>query len=302
MIADLSFVVALMSLGMAVLLGVQVWRGRMHRAEIARLSGLLTGGPPINAPVRTDAIRLPEFLSNRLARAGWRPGRSELMACGGAFAILIAACWVFVGLLASILTGLTLGLLGMAMLEYRATVRIRQLSDCMLGFLERIRQLLTIGNSLAIALERTVHNSPPLVADCLAPALRRIANGGGVADSIEISACELGLYELHLLATAARTNLRFGGSLATTLKNMIETIRRRAAIERELRANTSQIRASAWVLALLPLLVASLVTLSNPTYSRWFLATEQGHRMLFYAALSQAMGVWSMRMIIRTRY
>jgi tight adherence protein B len=172
----------------------------------------------------------------------------------------------------------------------------------MLGFLERIRQLLTIGNSLAMALDRAVQNSPPVVAEYLAPTLRRIANGGGVADSMELCASELGLYELHLLATATRTNLRFGGSLAATLKNMIQNIRRRASIERELRANTSQIKASAWVLALLPLLVSSLVTLTNPDYSRWFLATEKGHHMLIYAVLSQLAGIWCMRTITRTQY
>src|SRR6185312_15178627 len=194
-------------------------------------------------------------------------------------------CWRFAGPLAAFISALTLVLLGFALLEYRAAIRIRQLSDCMLGFLERIRQLLIIGNSLSMALDRAVHNSPPVVTDYLAPILRRVANGAGVADSIELSATELGLYELHLLATAARANLRFGGSLAATLKHMIENIRRRA-----------------WVLALLPLLVASLVTVANPDYSRWFLDTASGHHMLVYAALSQILGVCCMRSIIRTRY
>jgi tight adherence protein B len=172
----------------------------------------------------------------------------------------------------------------------------------MLGLLERMRQLLSVGNSLSTALERAVENSPPIVTKCLTPTLRRIANGSGVAESIERCAAELDLYELHLLATAARTNLRFGGSMTAILRNIIENIRKRASIERELRSNTTQIRASAWVLALLPVLVATLVMLTNRDYSSWFLATDQGHTMIGYAIASQIGGIWCMRQITRAQY
>lgn len=306
MSALLSYGVALSCLIMAGLLSVQILRDRVRQMELMRLSGLLSNAQAVARPGRTDAVALPDllpdFLAHRLVRAGWTPTRRGMVFSTAGLFLDGLLCWQFAGPLAALLSVLTLALLGFALLEYRAAVRIRHLSDCMLGFLERIRQLLTIGNSLSMALDRAVHNSPPVVVDYLAPILRRIANGAGVADSIELSATELGLYELHLLATATRANLRFGGSLAATLKHMIENIRRRASIERELRANTSQIRASAWVLGLLPLLVASLVTVTNPEYSRWFLDTKSGHHMLIYAALSQFVGVCCMRSIIRTRY
>jgi tight adherence protein B len=216
--------------------------------------------------------------------------------------LVTAASIAAAGMLAGLLTAITLVLLGLAGLEYRAGVRIRLLSDCMLGFLERMRQLLAVGNSLAVALERAVENSPPVVMQCLGSTLRRIANGSGVAESIERCAADLDLYELHLLATAARVNLRFGGSMTAILRNIIENIRKRASIERELHANTTQIRASAWVLGLLPVLVATVVMLANREYSRWFLATDKGHTMIGYAIVSQLFGVCCMRLIIRTRY
>jgi tight adherence protein B len=216
------------------------------------------------------------------------------------FTILIVTA--IAGPLAGLLSAVALASLALCALEYRANMRVRRLSDCMLGFLERMRQLLSVGNSLSVALERAVENSPPIVTQCLTPTLRRIANGSGVAESLERAASEMDLYELHLLATATRTNLRFGGSMTAILRNIIENIRRRASIERELRANTTQIRASAWVLALLPVLVATLVIMTNRDYSRWFLATEKGHVMLAYAVCSQIAGALCMRMIIRTRY
>ena len=295
-------IIALGCLAAAGALVARMAAAHARQADLKRLDALLAGpSMPLRIAARAES-GLPLFLANRFARAGWEPTRRTIVIATISVFAGIAAASAVAGLLAAILTAITLVLLGLAALEYRAQVRVRLLSDCMLGFLERMRQLLSVGNSLAVALERAVENSPPIVGECLASTLRRIANGSGVAESIERCSAELDLYELHLLATAARTNLRFGGSMTATLRNIIENIRKRASIERELRANTTQIRASAWVLALLPILVATVVMLTNQSYSRWFLATEKGHTMIVYAALSQLAGAWCMRQITRTRY
>jgi tight adherence protein B len=300
MMAALIYLIAFSCTGMAAVLLLQAWKRSVQQVELGRLFSLLSA--PQKGAIKSGAVYWPGFLAHRFIRAGWAPTRRTAMA--SAFGLMLVAflSWAAAGPLAAFLVGISLPLMGLAMLEYRAAIRIHKLSECMLGFIERVRQLLIIGNSLAVSLERATANSPTIVKDYLTPALRRIANGAGVADSIELSATELRLYELHLLATAARTNLRFGGSLTATLKNIIENIRRRGSIERELRGNTSQIRASAWVLGLLPLLVATLVTLSNPGYAHWFIATAPGKRMMLYAAMSQMAGVLCMRAIIRTRY
>lgn len=295
--------IALSCLAGAGLLVAHLAAAHLRMADLRRLKDLLAMHAEKTAQPRAEAARrLPSFLERKLARAGWEPSRRQLMTGAAAMALAILAAAAIAGLLAGFLSAVTLALLVLVALEYRAGVRVRLLSECMLGFLERMRQLLSVGNSLSVALERAVENSPPIVTECLAPTLRRIANGSGVAESLERAAAELDLYELHLLATATRTNLRFGGSMTAILRNIIENIRRRASIERELRANTTQVRASAWVLALLPVLVATLVILTNRDYSRWFLATEKGHYMLAYAVFSQIAGAVCMRMIIRTRY
>ena len=295
--------IALSCLAAAGLLVARMAAAHVRLADLRRLKGLLDVHAEKSSQSPTGAARwLPSFLERRLARAGWEPSRRQLIAGSAVMFLAVLLATVMAGPLAGLLTAVTLALLVLVALEYRAGVRARLFSECMLGFLERMRQLLSVGNSLSVALERAVENSPLIVIQCLTPTLRRIANGSGVAESLERAAAEMDLYELHLLATATRTNLRFGGSMTAILRNIIENIRRRASIERELRANTTQVRASAWVLALLPVLVATLVILTNRDYSRWFLATEKGHVMLAYAICSQIAGAMCMRMIIRTRY
>jgi tight adherence protein B len=295
--------IALFCFAAAGLLVARMVAAHIRVADLRRLKDLLdVHAEKVLQPHAGLMKRLPPFLERKLVRAGWEPSRRQIMAGAAVMSLAILTATIIAGMLGGLLSAVTLVLLVLVALEYRAGIRMRLLSDCMLGFLERMRQLLSVGNSLSMALERTVENSPPIVTQCLAPTVRRIANGSGVAESLERAAAEMDIYELHLLATATRTNMRFGGSMTTILRNIIENIRRRASIERELRANTTQIRASAWVLALLPVLVATLVILTNRDYSRWFLATEKGHHMLAYAVCSQIAGAMCMRMIIRTRY
>lgn len=287
---------------MAGLLLVRLFHVRAKAYDLKRLKRLLITQPEDTQSQANATSFLPDIIATRLVRAGWEPDRRTIFAILGFMAWVIISVLVVGGFLAACLSALILILLGFSFLEWRANRNMRALSDSMLGFMERVRQLLAVGNSLAIALERGVQNSPPVVAQCLMPTIRRIANGSGVADSLARTAHDLDLYELHLLATAARTNLRFGGSITATLKNIIENIRHRASVERELRSNTTQVRASAWVLAALPMLVAALVTLTNREYSRWFLTTDTGHMMIAYAIISQLLGVMAMKLIIQTRY
>jgi tight adherence protein B len=121
-----------------------------------------------------------------------------------------------------------------------------------------------------------------------------------VTESIGQLADELDLYELRLFGAAVETNLRFGGSLTAILANLIENIRRRAAVLREVRVSTSQIRASAWVLGLLPMIVASVVMVQSPDYVRWFIDNPSGRTLLIYCAVSQVLGAVMMRGVVKS--
>jgi tight adherence protein B len=298
---------AVLCIGVAGLLIAVALSGRGRKAERRRLERFLAAGMlPSRAQVQsasdTFVQALPEPICRKLYRAGFEPRPRSLAHIGLLMLTIVLLAGLAGGALAAFAAGIAALALGAAAVEYTARHRMQLLSGCMIGFLERIRQLLAVGNSLATALTRATANSPPIVVAYMNSTVRRIANGKSVAESIERCAAELDLYEMHLLATATRTHMRFGGSMTTILSNMVENIRRRTTVERELRANTAQTRFSALVLAGLPVLVGVLVMLSNRSYSQWFVATTAGHHMLAYASASQLAGLWLMRLITRTRY
>lgn len=284
---------------------VMLWRQRQNQDVDLRLNRLVTpsdreGESGLAGNDWPDVTTfLPQIVKNRLYQAGVELSKDRLLAlCIFALCIVAGTALLF-GIMVSLLAFISILLIAAAVVDYRARKRMDALSDAMLGYFDRVRQLLVVGNSLSVALARATQSSPPIVVEFFQPAIRRIANGAGVAESVNQLARELDLYELRLFGVAIETNLRFGGSLTSILANLIENIRRRAAVMREVRVTTSQIRASAWGLGILPMLVATIVMVQSPDYMRWFIDEPAGRQMLIYCAISQVIGAVMMRKVIR---
>tara|TARA_R110002110_G_scaffold12692_39_gene60435 strand:+ start:343 stop:1269 length:927 start_codon:yes stop_codon:yes gene_type:complete len=299
---------ALICLGGGAYVLLVLWRGRrdaeIHSrlgALIDRSQGTAKPGPRFGFWPDTTAF-LPAMVRNRLYQAGVNvpPDRLSVILIF-VFFLWLALVFLF-GLFVATTVLLSLVLVTAAIVDYRARQRMNVLSDAMLGYFDRVRQLLVVGNSLSVALSRATQSSPAIIVEFFSPTIRRIANGAGVAESVNQLAGELDLYELRLFGAAIETNLRFGGSLTAILANLIENIRRRGAVMREVRVSTSQIRASAWVLGLLPMLVASVVMIQSPDYVQWFIEEPAGHTLLIYSAVSQILGAVLMRAVVQTSY
>lgn len=308
MLQFVTVIASLACLAWGVVAIVQWRREAVAEATRARL-GELTAGPaarPAEAGLVvliSDFERLlPRWFSRRLFQAGIEIDARRLsVAALVAAGVWLALVFAFGPLIASVTVAAAVGV-AIGFLDYAASRRMDALSLAMSGFLDRVRQLLVVGNSLSVALSRATQSSPPIIVEFFAPTIRRIANGAGVGESVNQLADELDLREMRLFGTAIETNLRFGGSLTAVLANLIENMRRRAAVDREVRANTSQIRASAWILGLLPLVASAMVMITNPEYADYFVTDPTGHKMLFYAAISEAVGALLMRSVVRVAY
>lgn len=245
---------------------------------------------------------LPRSLVRNLYILGIEPHPREVLPAAAMIVLVALLMMVLVGPARAlgILTAMLLG--GLGLLHFLACRRTHEIGALMPGFLDRVRQLLSVGNSLPVAFSRAVHGAQPRLAAFFAPALRRLHNGASFPDAIQQSADDIDLYEMRLFSSAVTVNTRFGGSLTHALSNLVLYLRKRASIERELRASTTQIRTSAWVLALLPVGVAAMIMIQNREYAAWFLSHPTGHWMLGYCALSQTVGIALMRLIVRTRF
>lgn len=109
------------------------------------------------------------------------------------------------------------------------------------------------------------------------------------------------LTEVHMFATALQIQSETGSSLSEVLSNLSAVIRARFRLKRKIKALSSEAKASAAIIAALPLLVTLGLYAVNPTYIGILFDTRTGNFALIAAGLWMLTGVMIMRGMINFR-
>ena len=109
------------------------------------------------------------------------------------------------------------------------------------------------------------------------------------------------LLDLKMCVTAIQIQRETGGNLAEILEKVSSTIRERFRIMEDLRTLTTQSRMSAWVLCLLPIVIAVVMAFANPNYMSALWRDPRGHKMIAVALTMQFIGMLMVRKIMRIR-
>lgn len=193
-------------------------------------------------------------------------------------------------------------LIAHAWLSGRARKRIDGLTEAMPLYLDSVRQLQVVGNSLPQALERALADAPPALQSYFAPAARRLAMGAPVGETMQQLADRLRVPEVSMLAAAIRTNLRYGGSIAGVFRNLAHILRERLRIRRELIAATSEAKVSSRVLIAMPLLAMVGLVLLNPAYIDFFIHDPRGTKLSLWALGLEGAGILIIRRMLRLEF
>jgi tight adherence protein B len=269
--------------------------------QVNRRLQRLTTRPGITETGSRSSWRLPPALAAWAERAGMQPARLPLLAggvalFGASFAVLIVPGYgVFLG------PAVTLTLL-FGVLHLRVERRRRQLSQALPGFLDRLRQQLTIGASASQALERATAGSPAALRDVFAPVLWRLRHGTTLNDALVWLAERERSAELGSLAAAVAASMRFGGRLSEAVGNLARTLRDRQRIEQEMKAATSEVRASAFVLGLLPIGVTFAMFAISPIFRTYFGPGGEGQPLVPWLLGAYITGALLMRRIARPKF
>lgn len=304
-------IAALLLLGgaLACLVGGLLAIAGVDRAPSAaeRLVVLLAAGRPgltirQHGRSRLAANWAPRFITVRLARADLNLGRWTLalgLAVAGLLLVLAGVFggpWAAAGSLGIEVTGTLVAL------DRLAVWAMAGLFRALPTYLDNVRQLVAIGNSLQQSVEKAAEAAPDELRRHLRITLHQLRHGAALADSLEALAERLDVIELHMLAASVQTNLRFGGRMSEVLNNLARVFRDRQRVERELRAATAETRFSAIILTALPVVVAVYLLVTNAGYLQWFIDTESGRTLLGLCVGLQVAGILLMRRIIRVEY
>jgi tight adherence protein B len=274
------------------------------RRVVQRLGGdRRLGEPSLPVPHGQRLPHLPivSAFAWRLTRAGLEQHQRLIMPyLGGALAVSILA-----GLLAGLTaTPVVLALfivapmLGLQVLQWR---RMRKFIDRLPVFLERVRQLVLIGNPLEYAFLRAMTDADPICQDYFGGILIRVQHGAPFADSLDDLAIRLKVPSVYMLAACVRANKRYGGRVSNNLANLISQLNNKRRLEYEMRAATAETRTSVAILLLLTISLGAFVIFQNPSSLHFFATDPTGRILGLVIIVWPIVGLFAMRRILEVK-
>jgi tight adherence protein B len=105
--------------------------------------------------------------------------------------------------------------------------------------------------------------------------------------------------DFDLMVTAVQIHRVVGGNLAEILDTIAHTIRERVRIKGEIRTLTAQARASGWIITLLPIGLAAVLTVISPDYFTPMFHETLGIVMLAMGGFSMLIGFALIQKIVK---
>jgi tight adherence protein B len=126
----------------------------------------------------------------------------------------------------------------------------------------------------------------------------RISVGVSTEDAMVEMAQRAGLAEYRFFATALSLQNQTGGALSEMLENLADVIRKRVALKGKAHALSSEAKASAAILGLLPIITGVALEVLNPEYISMLFTDKTGQTLLGSAIVSLVTGMLVIRTII----
>ena len=169
-----------------------------------------------------------------------------------------------------------------------------QFPDC----LEFLSRSMRAGHAFSVALEMA-HRE---FRDPLASEFRRAFEEQKMGQSLDIVLRKLAQRipspDAQFFVSAVLMQKRTGGNLAELLDKLAQIIRERFKLRARIRTVSAQGLMSGRILSSIPMAVAALMFVMNPTYARFFVVDPMGHTLLAAGLCLQVMGYLIIRKIV----
>lgn len=294
----------------------QIWqeryseRGERFEKRIRDVTTSAAAGKEIVTPERRFArhqglnawlgrLSLMSQLDRKLCRAGvtWLVAdfllATLLIGSAGVILFLLSGSGIGMTLLAGVLVG-ALPYVTLTMLEHR---RQKKLESQLPDVLEFIARAMQAGHAFNSGLQMAATESPQPIGAEFQTAFNQVNLGMPVQQALTGLAQRIDCPDMRYFSVAVLINREVGGDLAGLLRNVADLIRARLKLRLSIRAITAEGRISAWILGLLPFILAGTLVLLNPTYIAPLWQDTAGQRLVLYALVFMGFGIlWMVRL------
>lgn len=296
----------LMFAAMAIFGLLVAWPAREIRLDTAAGVDRVTG---INSSLTSAADRLVAkrdgdgALDRALDAAGinLRPGEYLVLTVGVVLAVTIVAS-LLGGAIVAIPLALITALGGFVLLSVRAGRRRARFAEQLVDTLNILGGGLRAGRGLPQALELVAEESSDPTAGQFQRVVFETRVGRDMTASLVNVADRMDSADMKWVARAIDINRELGGDLTETLDNVIETIRDRQRVARQIQALSAEGRASGWVMIALPIAVFFFQLWRTPDSALLLLQEPLGRLMLGIAVLGVVIGHFWIRRLVQLKY
>ena len=227
---------------------------------------------------------------------------------GAEFLVLAIGLSVIVGLMTVILTkgsviaGVISGLFSYVLfrcyITYKINKRILALNNQLGDALALMANALRSGLSFLQAVEVISREMTDPIAGEFSLLLKEMRLGITTEVALRNLTIRMPSNDLDLVVTSVLIQRQVGGNLTVILDTIGATIRERLQIQGEIRTLTAQGRMSGWIVGLLPIFMAGVLSLFNSAYMAVLFTEPLGHLLLVCGAIMQLLGALIIRNII----
>jgi tight adherence protein B len=208
-----------------------------------------------------------------LARADLKLTVAEFIILKLACALIGGGIGAFIGranpvamLTSALVGGIIFSFLPNVYVSIMARRRVKAFNDQLGDTITMMANALRGGYSFLQTLDMVGREAPNPVAAEFRRVVQEVGLGRSTEEALGNLLRRMPSDDLDLLVTAVNIQMEVGGNLAQILDTIGHTIRERVRIKGEINTLTAQGRISAWVITGLPIALAIIVTMINPTY------------------------------------
>ena len=177
--------------------------------------------------------------------------------------------------------------------------RIQKFEEQLPDAIDTIKRALKAGHPLGASIKFVADELPNPVAEEFELVFGDINYGNDVRRAMLGLLSRVPSVTVMALVTAILVQKETGGNLAEILEKISTVIRGRFKLQRKVQSYTAEGRMSAWVLAMVPLVLFVALYVTTPDYLPVLLEDERGQQMIVYGLVSTVVGVFWIRKILR---
>lgn len=167
------------------------------------------------------------------------------------------------------------------------------------GTLDSIIRVLRAGMPVTAAIRAVAEDGHKTVAQVFAGMADQIDIGVPMNDALAQAAAQVRLPDFRFFTVSVALQHGTGGNLTLTLETLSDIIRRRRTVRKKVKALTSEVRMSSYILGAVPIVVLGILTLIAPSYLSPLLHDPRGKFLLGGAFFNLAAGFLSMQLMMR---